>query len=63
MRISEWLPQVILVVFLLLGNVTMMKGTDDKSIMKTADEKTFRTTIFGTVVMLGILWWGGFFGR
>ena len=54
MRISEWLPQVILVVFLLLGIVTMMKGTDDK---------TFRTTLFGTVIMLSILWWGGFFGR
>ena len=54
MRISEWLPQAILVLFLLMGNV---------SIMKTSDEKTFRTTIFGTVVMLGLLWWGGFFGR
>ena len=54
MRISEWLPQAILVILLLMGNV---------SIMKTAEEKTFRTTIFGTVVMLGILWWGGFFGR
>ena len=53
MRISEWLPQAILVIFLLMGYV---------SIMKTADEKTFRTTIFGTVVMLGLLWWGGFFG-
>lgn len=53
MSIREWLPQAILVIFLLMGNV---------SIMKTADEKTFRTTIFGTVVMVGLLWWGGFFG-
>ncbi len=54
MSVREWLPQAILVLFLLMGNV---------SIMKTSDEKTFRTTIFGTVVMLGLLWWGGFFGR
>ena len=53
MSVRDWLPQAILVFFLLLGNVTMMKGTDDK---------TFRTTLLGTVVMLGLLWWGGFFG-
>ena len=53
MTVRDWLPQVILVFFLLMGNV---------SIMKDADEKTFRTTIFGTVVFVGLLWWGKFFG-
>ena len=53
MTVRDWLPQTILVFFLLLGNVSMMKGADDK---------TFRTTLFGTVVMLGLLWCGKFFG-
>ena len=54
MTVCDWLPQVILVFFLLVGNV---------SIMKSADEKTFRTTIFGTIIIVSLLWWGGFFGR
>ena len=53
MIIRDWLPQVILVFFMLMGNVSIMKG---------ADEKTFRTTIFGTVIIIGLLWWGKFFG-
>ena len=54
MSVRDWLPQAILVFFLLLGNV---------GLLRSADDKTFRTTIFGTVVLLGLLWWGGFFGR
>jgi hypothetical protein len=54
MTVRDWLPQAILVFFLLVGNV---------SIMKSADEKTFRTTIFGTIIIVSLLWWGGFFGR
>ena len=58
MTVRDWLPQVILVFFLLMGNVSIMKG---------ADEKTFRTTIFGalfgTMACVALLWWGGFFGR
>ena len=53
MTIRDWLPQVILVFFILMGNISIMKG---------ADEKAFRTTIFGTIGSIGLLWWGKFFG-
>ena len=53
MTIRDWLPQTILVFFILISNVSIMKG---------ADKKAFNTTIFGTIGLIGLLWWGKFFG-
>jgi asparagine N-glycosylation enzyme membrane subunit Stt3 len=54
MSIRDWLPQTIVVLFLFLGTISSSKGSADK---------TFATTIFGCMIFLGLLWWGGFFGR
>ena len=54
MSVSEWLPQSIVVLFLFFGVISSYKGSTDK---------TFATTVFGCIILLGLLWWGGFFGR
>ena len=54
MSVSEWLPQSIVVLFLFFGVISSYKGSTDK---------TFATTVFGCIILLGLLWCGGFFGR
>ena len=54
MGVRDWLPQVIFVMFLLIGNMGILRNSDDK---------TFITILIGNVLLLGLLWWGGFFGR
>ena len=46
MSVRDWLPQVIFVMFLLIGNMGILRNSDDK---------TFITTISGNVLLLGLL--------